>query len=167
MNMIVPPATFPSPANDMAHNDFYEMSPQHPGMGFPFSPQSSVCEHLGLASGTTNVGGTSVAGCLHDHTVTITNGNLGNSVVWHVFLVVCLGNAASVTIGSNSCVAQTVTGTDFGGNSVTLNLAQVVTVGGSTLPLTSDSAVDTAATVAGIVTLIDTHVVFICPIQHT
>ncbi len=158
-NMIAPPARFPIPANMMAHEDFYEEAPQHPGMGFPSSPQSSDCEHLGLASTTTT--------CHHDHTVPIPNGNHGGfTVVWHVFLVLCVGNAASVTLGSNSCVAETVSGTLLGGGSVTLNLAQTVIVGGSTVPLTSDSAVE-AASAAGIVTIFDSGVTFICPIQHT
>ncbi len=147
----VPPAKFPSPANVMAHENFYEAAPQVPSLGSPKSPQSDACDHLGFVVPTT--------GCLHDHIIPVQAGNAGTfGVVWHVFLVVCAGNAGS------ACTAETLSGTLFTGGSATFALAQIVTVGGSPLPLTSVSAIEAAET-AGVVTEIDTGVTFICPIQ--
>ena len=45
-----------------------------------------------------------------------------------------------------------------------VHLASVVTVGGAQTPLTSVSAIE-AAESAGVVTIIDTGVTFICPVQ--
>ncbi len=153
--LLVPPAQFIIPSNALAQENFYEAAPQIPTMGFPVSPQSDACEHLGIASPTT--------GCFHDHIIPIPTANQGSfNVNWHVIVIVCFGNQASVTTTSGSCTSQTVTGIGFDGKSVTLNLAKVVTGG----PLTSVSAVETAEN-AGLVSEHDTGVTFICPIQHT
>jgi len=153
----VPPAKFFNPANDLAHEEFFEAAPQVPGMGFPASPQSSACDHLTIATVTPSSGS-----CSHDHIIPVPPGNVGDfRAVWHVFLVLC--STGSSATGRNACVPQTVTGTTFFGTVATFKLAGAVTIGGTLVPLTSVSAIEAAET-AGLVTTFDTTIVFICPI---
>ena len=158
-SMVAPPSPLPHPGASQAQEAFYEEAPQAPDQGFPTSPQSNACEHLGI------VPGSNTTPCFHDHTIAVTPGTHGGfGALWHVFIVVCLGNAPSAAVGTSSCTSKTVSGTSFGGGTSTLHLASAVMVSGTLTPLTSDAAVDTAKS-AGIVTLIDTGVTFICPVQ--
>ena len=81
-----------------------------------------------------------------------------------MFLVLCPNNEPSVTVGSSSCTAEAVSDTLFYGASAALNLASTVVISGTPTPLTSGPAVE-AAVNAGVVTLVDTGVTFICPVQ--
>ncbi len=158
-SMVAPPSPLPHPGASQAQETFFEEAPQVPDAGFPISPQSDACEHLGI------IPGTNTTPCFHDHTIAVTPGTHGGfGALWHVFIVVCLGNAASAMVGTSSCTSKTVSGTSFGGGTSTLHLASTVKVSGTLTPLTSDTAVD-AANSAGIVTIIDTGVTFICPVQ--
>ncbi len=158
-SMVAPPSPLPHPGANQAQETFYEEAPQAAAVGFPTSPQSDACEHLGI------IPGSNTTPCLHDHTITVTPGTHGGfGVLWHVFLVVCLGNAPMATVGTSSCTSKTVSGTSFTGGTSTLHLASTVMVSGTLTPLTSDAAVDMAKA-AGIVTIIDTGVTFICPVQ--
>ncbi len=157
-SMVAPPSPIPHPGAVQGQEDFYEMAPQMPGLGFPYSYQSSDCSHLGIDSSLTHTP------CLHDHTLGSVPGEVGYSGLWHVYLVLCLYNQPSVTVGSSSCSAGPVTGTLIGGPTVTLNLAGSVYVNGVLTPLTSDAAIQSAVS-AGVVTIFDTGVTFICPVQ--
>lgn len=158
-SMVAPPSPLPHPGAPQGQEDFYEEAPQVPSMGFPASYQQTDCTHLGLTPGTTNIP------CFHDHTLGSVPGDPGFRALWHVFLVVCLGNQPSATAGSSSCTAETVTGVPLGGSSpITLNLAGSIVIDGTPTPLTSDSAIN-AAVGAGVVTIVDTGVTFICPVQ--
>jgi len=157
-SMVAPPSPEPHPGAVQGQENFYEEAPQVPSAGFPISPQQDDCSHLGIVPGTNSVP------CLHDHTLDTVPGDVGYRALWHVFLVVCLFNQPSATVGSSSCSSETVSGTLFTGGSVTLHLASVVVVNGTPTPLTSGPAID-AAVAAGVVTLIDTGVTFICPVQ--
>ena len=159
-SMVAPPSPLPHQGATQAQETFYEEAPQAADKGFPTSPQSDACEHLGI------VPGTNPTPCFHDHTIAVTPGTHGGfGALWHVFLVVCLGNAPTARVGSSSCTSETVSGTSFGGGTSTLHLASTVMVSGTLTPLTSDAAVD-AAKSAGVVTEIDTGVTFICPVQQ-
>ena len=159
-SMVAPPSPLPLAGATQAQETFYEEAPQVPDQGFPTSPQSNACEHLGI------IPGTNTTPCWHDHTIAVTPGAQGGfGALWHVFIVVCLGNAASATVGTSSCTSEAVSGIPFGGTTLTtLHLAATVMVSGAPTPLTSDAAVD-AAKSAGVVTIIDTGVTFICPVQ--
>ena len=158
-SMVVPRAPIPHPANSQSWEDLYEEAPQVPTAGFPTSPQSNACDHLGIVLGTNSTQ------CYHDHTIDVPPQNHGEySAVWHVYLVVCLNNQPSYSSGSNSCTSETVSGVGFSGVPTTLNLASVVTIGGTQTPLTSVSAFE-AAESAGVVSIIDTGVTFVCPVQ--
>lgn len=157
-SMVAPPSPIPHPGNIQGQEDFYEEAPQVASMGFPFSPQSSACEHLGI------VPGTNTTGCWHDHTLGTVPGQTGFRALWHVKLVVCAGNAASSSNSAGSCTSETVTGTLFSGQTVTLHLAKVVTFGSTPTPLTSGPVIESAEAL-GIVTVIDTGTTFICPVQ--
>ncbi len=158
-SMVAPPSPLPHPGANQAQETFYEEAPQVPSAGLPTSPQSNACEHLGI------IPGSNTTPCFHDHTITVTPGTQGGfGALWHVILVVCLGNAPSATVGASSCTSETVSGASFGGGSSTLHLASAVMVSGALTPLTSAAAVD-AAESAGVVTEIDTGVTFICPVQ--
>ncbi len=158
-SMVAPPSPLPHAGASQAQETFYEEAPQIPDKGFPISSQSDACDHLGI------VPGTNTTPCFHDHTIAVTPGTHGGfGALWHVFLVVCRETAPSVVVGSSSCTSETVSGKSFGGSAFTLHLASAVIVSGALTPLTSDAAVD-AATSAGVVTLIDTGVTFICPVQ--
>ncbi len=157
-SMVAPPSPEPHPGAPQGQEDFYEEAPQVASMGWPSSPQSSDCTHLGIIPGTNS------APCLHDHTLNTVPGDPGYRGLWHVYLVVCMGDQSSITIGTSSCTAETVSGTLFSGTPVTLNLASTVVVNGTTTPLTSGPAID-AAVSAGVVMLVDTGVTFICPVQ--
>ncbi len=149
--LIAPPSPLPMPSSLRAVDPFYELAPQVPSAGFPASPQSSACEHLGI------VPGSNTTPCSHDHVIPVPPDNIGAfNANWHVFLVLC---------ASAKCTPELVSGTLFSGQSVTLNLAQSVTLPGSTTPtpLTSVSLIQ-AAIASGAVTALDTHVVFICAI---
>jgi hypothetical protein len=158
-SMVAPPSPLPHPGANQAQETFYEEAPQVSDRGFPISPQSDACDHLGI------IPGTNTTPCFHDHTIAVTPGTQGGfGALWHVFIVVCLANAPSATVGTSSCTSETVSGTSFGGAATTLHLASKVMVSGILTPLTSDAAVD-AANSAGVVTIIDTGVTFICPVQ--
>ena len=158
-SMVAPPSPLPHPGASQAQETFYEEAPQVPTAGFSTSPQSDACEHLGI------VPGSNTTPCFHDHTIAVTPGTHGGfGALWHVFLVVCLGNAPTATVGTSSCTSKTVTGTSFAGGATTLHLASAVKISGALTPLTSDTEVN-AANSAGIVTIIDTGVTFICPVQ--
>ena len=159
-SMVAPPSPEPHPGASQAQETFYEEAPQAPDKGFPISPQSNACDHLGI------VPGSNTTPCFHDHTIAVTPGTQGGfGALWHVFLVVCKDNAPSAAVGTSSCTSETVTGIPFGGSTlITLHLASSVMVSGVLTPLTSDAAVD-AAKSALIVTIIDTGVTFICPVQ--
>lgn len=158
-SMVVPRSPIPLPANSHSWEDLYEEAPQMPTAGFPTSPQSNACDHLGIIPGTNSTQ------CYHDHTIDVPPQNHGEySAVWHVYLVVCLNNQPSYNAGSNSCTSQTVSGIGLSGAPTTLNLASVVTISGTQTPLTSVSSIEAAET-AGIVTIIDTGVTFVCPVQ--
>lgn len=157
-SMVAPPSPEPHPGAPQAQEDFFEEAPQVPSAGLPISPQSSDCTHLGIVPGTNSVP------CLHDHTLNTVPGDVGYRGLWHVYLVVCLYNQPSATVGSSSCSSETISGTLLAGGSVTLNLASVIVINGTPTPLTSGAAVN-AAVGAGVVTLIDTGVTFICPVQ--
>ncbi len=157
-SMVAPPSPTPHPGAAQGQEDFYEAAPQVPTSGFPSSPQSSDCTHIGLVPGTNSVP------CLHDHILNTVPGDAGYRGLWHVYLVLCLYNQPSVTVGSSSCTAESVSGTLLSGGSATLNLASVVVINGTPTPLTSGAAVHAAAD-AGVVTIFDTGVTFICPVQ--
>ncbi len=158
-SMVTPPSPLPHAGVSQAQETFYEEAPQLPATGFPTSPQSDACEHLGI------IPGSNTTPCLHDHTIAVTPGTLGGfGALWHVFIVVCLNNALGATVGTSSCTSTTVSGTSFMGSASTLHLASVVKVSGTLTPLTSAAAVD-AAEAAGVVSEIDTGVTFICPVQ--
>ncbi len=157
-SMVAPPSPLPHPGAAQGQEDFFEEAPQVPSEGFPASPQSQDCTHLGIVPGTNS------APCYHDHTLNTVPGDAGYTGLWHVYLVLCLHNQPSATVGSSSCTAETVSGTLLSGGSVTLNLASTVVVNGTPTPLTSGAAVQAAVT-AGIVTIFDTGVTFICPVQ--
>ncbi len=157
-SMVAPPSPLPHPGASQAQEDFFEEAPQAPSAGFPTSPQSDACDHLGIIPGTST-------SCFHDHTLGSTPGTPGFTALWHVFLVVCLGNSPSASVGGSSCTAGPVTGVPFGGSSpITLNLAGSVVIDGVPTPLTSAAAVGSAEA-AGVVSTIDTGVTFICPVQ--
>ncbi len=157
-SMVAPPSPEPHPGAPQAQEGFYEEAPQVPSAGWPASPQSTDCTHLGIVPGTNS------STCFHDHTLDTVPGDVGYRGLWHVYLVLCLYDQASVTVGNSSCSAESVSGTLFSGGSMTLNLASTVVVNGTPTPLTSGAAVD-AAVAAGVVTLVDTGVTFICPVQ--
>ncbi len=157
-SMVAPPSPIPHPGAAQGQETFYEEAPQVPSAGFPFSPQSTDCSHLGIVPGTNSVP------CYHDHTLDTVPGQVGYTGLWHVYLVVCLYNQASVTVGSSSCNSETISGDLFSGSPVTLHLAASVVINGTSTPLTSGPAVD-AAEAAGVVTIVDTGVTFICPVQ--
>ncbi len=157
-SMVAPPSPIPHPGAAQGQEDFYEEAPQVPSAGFPFSPQSSDCTHIGIVPGTNS------APCYHDHTLDTVPGQVGYTGLWHVYLVVCLYDQPSVTVGNSSCTSESVSGDLLSGGFATLNLASTVVIDGSPTPLTSGPAVD-AAVAAGVVTIIDTGVTFICPVQ--
>ncbi len=157
-SMVAPPSPEPHPGAAQAQEDFFEEAPQVPSSGSPISPQSTDCTHLGFVPGTTS------ATCYHDHTLNTVPGDVGYRGLWHVYLVLCLGNQPSATVGSSSCTAETISGTLLSGGSATLNLASTVVINGTPTPLTSGAAVQ-AAVSAGVVTIFDTGVTFICPVQ--
>ncbi len=157
-SMVAPPSPTPHKGAPQAQEDFYEEAPQVPSAGLPISPQSDACEHLGFITGT------NTTQCYHDHTLDTVPGDPGYRALWHVYLVVCFGNQPSFSSGSSSCTSQARTGQVAPGVTVTWYLASTVVVAGTTTPLTSGSAID-AAVSAGVVTLLDTGVTFICPVQ--
>ncbi len=157
-SMVAPPSPEPHPGAPQAQEDFYEEAPQAASSGWPISPQSQDCTHLGIVPGTNSVP------CLHDHTLDTVPGDPGYRGLWHVYLVLCQYNQPSVTVGNSSCTAETVSGALLSGGNATLNLASTVIVNGTLTPLTSGAAVD-AAVSAGVVMLFDTGVTFICPVQ--
>ncbi len=159
-SMLAPPSPLPHLGATQAQQEFYEEAPQVPSVGSPISPQSDHCYHIGI------IPGTNTDPCLHDRTIPVPPGdNRDFSALWHVFLAVCLGNAASATVGSSPCTAGPVTGQLFGTTGLTtLNLASSIVIGGTPTPLISAAAVE-AAESAGIVAIIDIHVTLICPVQ--
>ncbi len=157
-SMVAPPSPEPHPGAAQAQEDFYEEAPQVPTSGWPASPQSQDCTHLGIAPGTNSTA------CYHDHTLNTVPGDVGYRGLWHVYLVLCLYNQPSASVGSSSCTAETVSGTLLSGGSATLNLASTVVINGTSTPLTSGAAIQ-AAVDAGVVTIFDTGVTFICPVQ--
>ena len=157
--MVAPPSPIPHPGNAQAQEDLYEEAPQVPSAGFPASPQSNACEHLGI------IPGSNTTQCYHDHTIDVPPQNHGEySALWHVYMVVCLYNQPSFSSGSSACTSEAVSGTLVTGGVATLYLASTVTIDGTQTPLTSVSAIE-AAESAGVVTIIDTGVTFICPVQ--
>lgn len=157
-SMVAPPSPLPHPGDSHGQEDFYETAPQMPSAGFPVSPQSDHCDHIGIDPAQAH------SPCLHDHTLGSVPGDVGYRALWHVYLVLCLHDQPSVIVGDSSCTAETVTGTLLGGGSATLNLASGVNVHGTPTPLTSDAAISSAVS-AGVVTIFDTGVTFICPVQ--
>jgi hypothetical protein len=157
-SMVAPPSPIPHPGASQGQEDFYEEAPQVPTAGFPVSPQSEQCDHIGIVPGTSNIP------CYHDHTLGTVPGDAGFRALWHVYLVLCLNNQPSVTVGDSSCTAESITGTLLSGGVATLNLASSVYVHGTLTPLTSEAAINSAVS-AGVVTIFDTGVTFICPVQ--
>ncbi len=157
-SMVAPPSPEPHPGAAQAQEDFFEEAPQASSSGWPISPQSTDCTHLGIVPGTNS------ATCYHDHTLNTVPGDVGYRGLWHVYLVLCLYNQPSVTVGSSSCTSESISGTLLSGGSITLHLASVVVINGTPTPLTSGAAVHAAAD-AGVVTIFDTGVTFICPVQ--
>lgn len=169
-SMIAPPSPIPHPGAPQGQEDFYEEAPQVPSSGFPASPQQDACDHLGLDPALTHTP------CLHDHTLGSVPGQPGFRALWHVYLVLCgpigvtpgvLGKTSYTASAGNSCNAESVTGHLLGVPGepvVTLNIASSVWIGGTLTPLTSASAVESAAS-AGTVTIFDTGTTFICPVQ--
>ncbi len=157
-SMVAPPSPIPHPGATQGQEDFYEEAPQGVGTSFPVSPQSNDCSHLGINPFLPH------SDCSHDHTLGSVPGDTGFRALWHVFLVVCLNNAVSASTDHGTCTSKTVTGTFFGDGPALLHLASSVTIDGTPTPLTSEVAI-TSAFNAGLVTIIDTHVTFICPVQ--
>ncbi len=90
----------------------------------------------------------------HDHVVSAP-GDSGFNVHWHVFIVLCSAQGLS----SGNCVAVM---TDIGNMTFPMVVPLAKTLNGQML--TSTDPIESPAN-AGLVNLIDTHIVFVCPIH--
>lgn len=127
-----------------------------PAVGGGITSVSSAENFFVIAPQTANHQSVEVGGdppFHHDHVIPAQAHNAGSfNAHWHVFVVLCSATGMS----SGNCVATMTSGTPFG----TIPLAK--TVNGHML--TSVGPIEDPAN-SGFITLVDTHIVFVCPIH--
>ena len=138
--MMAPPANA-SNAASIAPEELYIVAPQ---TAVPQSPPNN--DHL--------------PGVAHDHVITVPPHNQWSfNAIWHVYVVLCTPSA----IASGACTPtfETFPGSGGPGTGPTLPLAMQV----NGQPLESAAAINSALAI-GAIHLIDTGVVFVCPVQQ-